>query len=76
MSRHDQHRTPKPPPAGDEREPAGQPWRAVRASKVEHARKLIRDPAYPQRKIVDSVAKGAAAEAKPAKAGGSEQTQK
>ena len=57
MSRKDQHNTPQQPPAGDEREPAGKPWLSVRPSKIERARKLIRDPGYPQRKIVDSVAR-------------------
>jgi hypothetical protein len=57
VSRQGQPHTPKPPPAGDEREPAGKPWLSVRPSRIERARKLIRDPGYPQRKIVDSVAR-------------------
>ena len=57
MSRNEQRRNPKPSPAGDEREPPGQPWRAVRESKVTRARKLIRDPGYPSHKIMDSVAR-------------------
>lgn len=57
MNRNDQRHIPKPPRAGDEREPPGKPWLGVRASAVERARKLIRDPGYPQRRIVDSVAR-------------------
>ena len=57
MSRSDQRQQSKQPPARDEREPAGKPWLSVRPSKIERARKLIRDPGYPQRKIVDSVAR-------------------
>ena len=57
MSRRDPRPLPKKPPAGDEREPAGKPWLSVRPGKIERARKLIRDPGYPQHKIVDSVAR-------------------
>lgn len=56
MSRNAPSRTQKSP-AGDEIEPAGQPWRSVRKSQVARARRLIREPGYPSNKVLNSVAR-------------------
>ena len=38
-------------------QPAGpQPWQSIRPAKVAKARRLVRDEAYPSRKILNSVA--------------------
>jgi hypothetical protein len=52
------HKLPPPKKKNpEEREPAGKPWLSVRPAKVERARKLIRDPNYPDSKTIDSVAR-------------------
>jgi len=62
VSRREQRSNSKPPPPSpqknpEEREPAGKPWLAVRPAKMERARKLLRDPNYPNGKTIDAVAR-------------------
>ena len=61
MSRREPRSNSKPPSSSpknpEEREPAGKPWLAVRPAKVERARKLLRDPNYPNGKTIDAVAR-------------------
>jgi hypothetical protein len=45
-----------PEPDRDERPRGLQPWDSVRASKVQRARELLRDPGYPPRATLDAIA--------------------
>ena len=47
----------KPDPKPDDRPPAGaSAWKSVRRSKVARARKLVADPDYPPKKVMQAVA--------------------
>jgi hypothetical protein len=43
-------------PAAREQRTAPKDWQEVRQAKVVHGKKLVQDPAYPSRAVVESVA--------------------
>ena len=48
---------PKAKPSPDDRPPEGEPeWKSIRAAKVARARKLVADPNYPSKKVMQAVA--------------------
>ena len=47
----------KPKSSRDDRPPQGAPeWKSIRAAKVARARKLVADPNYPPKKVMERVA--------------------
>ena len=47
----------KPKSSRDDRPPEGEPgWKSIRAAKVARARKLVADPNYPPKQVMEAVA--------------------
>lgn len=47
----------KPKSSRDDRPPQGEPeWKSIRAAKVARDRKLVADPDYPPKKVMEAVA--------------------